>query len=89
MEELKKLSYGIAIEDNKKYNVKLNNGELITNKWFDLMHIDDNSERIIFAYKKTVGELSSGEYQMLNYKYGAIYEGKINVNPIYDLLIFF
>ncbi len=88
MEELKVLSYGIAIKDNNKYNVKLNNGELITNEWFDLMHIDENSERIIFAYKKTVGELSSGEYQMLNYKYGAIYEGKINVNPIYDLLIF-
>ena len=88
MEELRRLSYGIAIENNNKYNVKLNNGELITNVWFDLMHLDENSERIIFAYKKTTSEISSSEYQMMNYKYGAIYEGKINVNPIYDLLIF-
>jgi len=88
MEELKKLSYGIAIENNKKYNIKLNNGELITNAWFDLMHIDENSERIIFAYKRNESDVLKSDYQITGYKYGAIYEGKINVNPIYDLLIF-
>ena len=88
MVEHEKLSYGVIVEENNKFNIKLNNDNFVCEDWIDKIRLDDNTERCIIGYKKTNLELSNSEYKEYEYRYGAIDNGKLNVKPIYDYLLF-
>ena len=88
MVEHEKLNYGIIVEEDKIFNILLNNGNYITEEWFDKYKIDDNTSRCIIGYKKNNEELSNSDYESFIYKYGGIYNGILNVKPIYDYLLF-
>lgn len=77
MVEHEKLSYGVIVEENNKFNVLLNNGNYICEKWFDSYKISED-DRCVISYR-----LSDDSF-----KCGGIVKGKLVVKPVYDLLVF-
>ena len=83
MVEHENLKYGVIIEEDKKFNVRLNNNELLIDKWFDTYKLDEKDERLVFGYR------TDDEENLYGYKFGGTDKnGKKILNPNYDLILF-
>lgn len=84
MIEHEELVYGVIVEENKKFNIELNDGTLLCEEWFDTYKIDEDSPRVIFGYKVDEQDTFPAKF-----KYGGTSKnGKLTVMPIYDFLAF-
>ena len=83
MVEHEKLKYGVIVEENKKFNVRLNNNELLCEEWFDTYKLDDKEERLVFGYR------NDDEKNLYGYIFGATDKfGKIILKQNYDMILF-